>query len=176
MLFSLLLSRNKKQSKIKPIDKTPSYIEGIMEKIERSENMEKNKQQPKKDASNETDRINKICAVIDEKLKEFGGSILDTENWIKANAKTVSDAYHAGFYLCQIQTQTRLYNWSDIMVFGVPGGAVEETEEPEDAFEVVPEDAGPVPVTPVTDTKKDAINDFLDEKKKTADVEAPEVA
>jgi uncharacterized protein (UPF0333 family) len=146
-------------------EKTPSYVEDIMENIKRTENMEKNNVSQGKDASNGDDRINQICAAIDKKLIEFNGSILEIEKWIKASVKTTSDAYHAGFYLSQIQTQIRLDRWAEIMVFGAPGAEPEETEE-ETVFEEVPKDQEPVKVTPVTGKETDAIDDFLKEKDK----------
>lgn len=165
--------RQKKLSK----KKTPSYIEDIMKNLERSEKMNKSNVVNKKGIeASEDDRINKIIAVIDKRLIDFNMDFLKVEAWIKASVKSVSDAYHAGFYLSQVQAQTRGYNLVDSLVFGARNVPVEEDD---DVFDEEPVQMVPVETTqPKTDTKatSDAINDFLDNQKKNRDDMAPEVA
>lgn len=161
------------------VEEAPAYIGEIMEKIERSEKMNKNKENLISKEASVDDRLNKICDAIDKAFVKFGGSYTKTEEWIKANVKSPVDAYHAGFYLGQLQTRGRLYSWADIMVFGAPETAPgpEEIEEEDNVFDVVPEKEEPVQMQPVDPQKtKDAIDDFLDKQKEKNNQAGPEVA
>ena len=132
--------------------------------------MKKNDVVNKKDVeASEDDRVKKICAVVDQKIIDFNMDYIKVEKWIMSNAKTVEDAYHAGFYLAQAITQTRGYNWVDAMVFGqIAAPPIEEETEEDEPFGPGPQEPSVQVVEPVkedTQKTKDAIDDFLDKQK-----------